>query len=189
MADSYSVIAFSGHMIDAPNRPMPRFPASRVDYVSARIEAQLAKREGQLQCVSSLADGSDILFVESVLARGGVVTILLPFPALHFKETSVKLDWRERFDTLLASPRVDLRPPLYSQLPLNDAEQNQAFAKVNDAIIETADSLAKRLHDPDPWFLAVYQRSNQNLQGGTGDAFKGWTAKGHRLVIVDPSGE
>src|SRR5262245_56903180 len=47
------VIAFSVHMVDAPNRPRPRFPAE--------IEPQVAS------AIAAAAGGADILFLEPVL--------------------------------------------------------------------------------------------------------------------------
>ncbi|MDB4991312.1 MAG: hypothetical protein JWN04_6490 [Myxococcaceae bacterium] len=175
-------------MIDAPERPTPRFPASRVDYVRAQIRDKLALRTGNLVGVSSAADGADLLFIEEVLAREGRVVVFLPFGIADFEQTSVKEAWRARFRRALAAPGVELREPLYPSLPATQEGQNRAFAEVNAAIVATAEALAGSLHDQDPWFLAVYQRAKTDQQGGTGDAFGDWTKKGRTLVTIDPMG-
>ena len=55
---------------------------------------------------ASAACGSDILFLEAMLARGGTIHIVLPWPAEEFVKTSVDLDgkgtWNKRFEAVLA---------------------------------------------------------------------------------------
>ena len=40
---------------------------------------------------ASAACGSDILFLEAMLARGGTIHIVLPWPAEEFVKTSVEI--------------------------------------------------------------------------------------------------
>src|SRR5262249_41788527 len=90
------VIAFSGHMVDAPNRPRPRFPAE--------IEPQVAS------AIAAAAGGADILFLEAVLARGGQVNVVIPGPVERYREESVSAEgsWRARFDRILEHEHVEL---------------------------------------------------------------------------------
>jgi hypothetical protein len=90
------VVIFSGHRIDAPSRPEPRFPASREQAVRDWIRSRL--RPGDIG-ISSLADGGDILFAEACRAAGLVHHLVLPLPLDAFLATSVTApgDWQDRF--------------------------------------------------------------------------------------------
>jgi len=81
---------FTGHMLDRPDRPAPRFPAALEETVRGEIEACLERRDVQIG-YSSLACGGDILFAESILKRGGEVHIFLPFDIETFIEYSVRI--------------------------------------------------------------------------------------------------
>lgn len=76
---------FTGHMLDRPDRPAPRFPAALEEAVRSEIEASLERRDVQIG-YSSLACGGDMLFAESALKRGGEVYIFLPFDIETFIE-------------------------------------------------------------------------------------------------------
>ena len=97
---------FTGHMLDRPNRPAPRFPTALEETVRDEIEACLERRDIQVG-YSSLACGGDILFAESVLKRGGEVHIILPFDIETFIEHSVHIEPEmglvERFHRVLDS--------------------------------------------------------------------------------------
>lgn len=99
------LVIFSGHMIDAPDRRVPRFPLEKEDEIRKLLEKQLEVMNAGIG-FSSAACGSDILFLETMLARGGTIHIVLPWPADEFVKTSVDLDgkgtWNKRFEAVLA---------------------------------------------------------------------------------------
>lgn len=106
------LVVFSGHMIDAPDRRTPRFPASKEGEIKQLLEKQLAAMNAGIGFASA-ASGSDILFLEAMLARGGTIHLVLPWPAEEFVKTSVAIagdeTWAERFHKVLdqaASIRV-----------------------------------------------------------------------------------
>ena len=106
------LVVFSGHMIDAPDRRTPRFPASKEPEIKELLEKQLAAMSAGIGFASA-ASGSDILFLEAMLARGGTIHLVLPWPAEEFVKTSVAMAgdeaWVERFHKVLdraASIRV-----------------------------------------------------------------------------------
>jgi class 3 adenylate cyclase/tetratricopeptide (TPR) repeat protein len=106
------LVIFSGHMIDAPDRRVPRFPLEREDEIRKLLETQLEAMNAGIGFASA-ACGSDILFLETMLARGGAIHVVLPWPADEFVKTSVDLDgkgtWNKRFEAVLgraASVRV-----------------------------------------------------------------------------------
>ena len=100
------VILFSGHMIDAPDRPEPRFPADKESIAAQKIAEALeqlgAGPEDLAFCQA--AAGGDLLFLEACQRRGVRCQILLPFPEPEFIERSILPStggdkWRERFFT------------------------------------------------------------------------------------------
>ena len=99
------LVIFSGHMIDAPDRRVPRFPLEKEDEIKKLLENQLEAMNAGIGFASA-ACGSDILFLETMLARGGTIHVVLPWPADEFVKTSVDLDgkgrWNKRFEAVLA---------------------------------------------------------------------------------------
>jgi hypothetical protein len=95
------VFLFSGHLIDTPDRPTPRFPADKEPVAAAAIAATL----DSLGCgdadlgICGGASGGDLLFAEAVLARGARLLMLLPFDEQTFLSESVDVTgpaWRRR---------------------------------------------------------------------------------------------
>jgi len=98
------VILFSGHMVDAPNRPTPRFPADKeaiaAEKIAEALEALGAGPEDLAICQA--AAGGDLLFLEACQQRGVRCHILLPFSEPEFIERSILPStggdrWRDRY--------------------------------------------------------------------------------------------
>jgi hypothetical protein len=104
------VILFTGHMVDAPDRPAEqrRFPRTREAEARARalIEAAVrAEREagGAVVGIAGGACGGDILFHEVCRDAGVPTRLLLALPRERFQVTSVQHggpDWVERYHAL-----------------------------------------------------------------------------------------
>src|SRR5256714_6293280 len=93
------LVVFSGHMIDAPDRRNPRFPPAKEGEIKELLEKQLAAMNAGIGFASA-ASGSDILFLEAMLARVGTIHLVLPWPAEEFVKTSVASAgdaWTDRF--------------------------------------------------------------------------------------------
>lgn len=98
------VILFSGHMLDAPDRTKPRFPA-QMEPVAAEKIAEALDQLGvgpQDRALSQAAAGGDLLFLEACQKRGVQCQVLLPFSEPEFIERSVVSSangdqWRDRF--------------------------------------------------------------------------------------------
>ena len=103
------VLAFVGHMIDAPDRSTPRFPAALAPAVTAAIRERVARMHLPV-VYTSAACGADLIFVEAALEVGAEVNIVLPFDREDFVETSVAPGgdgWETRFrDALSRAARV-----------------------------------------------------------------------------------
>jgi tetratricopeptide (TPR) repeat protein len=111
------VLLFSGHMMDAPDRPVPRFPAEKEAVAAERIAQALdaaGAGAGDLALCQAAA-GGDLLFLEACAARGVRCQVLLPFAEPQFIDESVLPSrdgerWRERYFALKAkladAPRI-----------------------------------------------------------------------------------
>jgi len=97
------VIAFAGHMIDAPGRSTRRFPPELVPAVEAAVRERFERFHRPI-VYSSAACGADLIFIEAALARGAEVNVVLPFDRQDFVRSSVACAgerWTERFDAAL----------------------------------------------------------------------------------------
>ncbi|HEX4523811.1 MAG TPA: adenylate/guanylate cyclase domain-containing protein, partial [Casimicrobiaceae bacterium] len=98
------IVAFAGHMIDAPDRALPRFPAALVPAVRAAVRAHVARLNTPI-IYTSAACGADLIFIEAALELGGEVNVVLPFDRDDFVRTSVAIggdEWIERFNAALS---------------------------------------------------------------------------------------
>jgi class 3 adenylate cyclase len=101
-----TVINYAGHIIAAPG-VAGRFPADAEPAIAARIAALLKERDVGFG-YGSLAAGADILFAETLLARGAQLHVLLPFRRDDFIAESVAPSggqWVARFEACLAGAR------------------------------------------------------------------------------------
>lgn len=119
------VLLFSGHMMDAPDRPTPRFPPDKENIAKKKIaEALDALDAGPNDlALAQGASGGDILFLEACRERGVRLQQLLPLKEPEFIQRSILPaangdKWRERYYTLKAgmkdAPRImpdELGPP------------------------------------------------------------------------------
>jgi hypothetical protein len=102
-------ILFTGHMIDKPGRPSPRFPASEETGVKERIkekvlEIQQKQEPGTvITGIAGGACGGDILFHEICESLNIPTQMYLAVPREKFIATSVAFagnEWIDRFDRL-----------------------------------------------------------------------------------------
>lgn len=102
---SATVAVFTGHMVDAPGRATPRFPAADEGSAALAIADAIEAQAIDIG-VSAAANGADILFLEALQALGKETRVVLPFPAEEFRLASVTAgadeSWGMRFDRVLA---------------------------------------------------------------------------------------
>jgi hypothetical protein len=112
-------ILFSGHLIDKPGRPIPRFPASKKDQAAAAITAALQRTLDRIgtynsRGVAAAASGGDILFHEACLELHIPSEIWLGIPIEAFQKTSVAPAgpvWVSRYRTLISKLPVHILYP------------------------------------------------------------------------------
>lgn len=176
------VVLAGGHMIDAVDRPSPRFPACLEPAVAREIEAVLDGWDIGPEDLLLLggARGSDILFAESGHRRGSHVEIILACPPDVFEQTSVTLPhsiWSQRFRYLL-----EHHPYTVSQADGDDGAPDD-FARANQELIRRA----KELAPPAELRVAlVWDEQPAGGPGGTGEFAELAMALGIPLAIINP---
>jgi class 3 adenylate cyclase/tetratricopeptide (TPR) repeat protein len=171
------LVVFSGHMIDAPDRRSPRFPPAKECEVKELLEKQLEAMNAGIGFASA-ASGSDILFLEAILARGGTIHLVLPWPADEFVKTSVAIagnsTWVERFHKVLArAASIRILGELY--MPGSAT----GFEYCNLAMNGLARLFARSL-DLEITPLAVWD-GFAGAPGGTGSFVRYW--RNHRVPV------
>jgi len=120
------VVLFNGHMIDAPDRPEPRFPPDKEPIAAKAITeklSQLGARQEDLGLCGG-ACGGDLLFAEAALKLGLRLEIRIPFAEPTFLQKSVTFageQWRERYYAVKKNPltRLLIMPDELGPLPQN----------------------------------------------------------------------
>ena len=171
------LVVFSGHMIDAPDRRSPRFPPAKEGEVRELLDKQLAAMNAGIGFASA-ASGSDILFLEAMLARGGTIHLVLPWPAEEFVKTSVEVadggSWVERFHKVLdRAASIRILGELY--MPGSAT----GFEYCNLAMNGLARVFARSL-DLEITPLAVWD-GYAGAPGGTGSFVRYW--RNHRVPV------
>ncbi|MBM4262441.1 MAG: DUF4071 domain-containing protein [Deltaproteobacteria bacterium] len=105
------VFLFSGHMVDAPDRPQPRFPPGQEAVAAQAIAAKLAELGAGPDDIAICggACGGDLLFAEACVARGLRVELRLAYDEPTFIKHSVAFAgdaWVERFYKVKAQPKT-----------------------------------------------------------------------------------
>ena len=156
------VIVVSGHMVDAPDRSLPRFPQGEVTRVTAEIRTTLDEWgvNAQTTVVTGGARGADIIVAEDCLARHAKVVLCLALPPDQFERRSVALpqtDWSRRFRRLLLA--ADVRVLADGRGGSNET----IFARTNAWILDIAESLChSRVHA-----IVVWDGQRGDGPGGT----------------------
>lgn len=171
------LVVFSGHMLDAPDRRNPRFPPAKEGEIRELLDKQLAAMNAGIGFASA-ASGSDILFLEAMLARGGTIHLVLPWPAEEFVKTSVEIagdgGWVERFQEVLGrAASIRILGELY--MPGSAT----GFEYCNLAMNGLARVFARSL-DLEITPLAVWD-GFAGAPGGTGSFVRYW--RNHRVPV------
>lgn len=179
------VALFSGHMIDRPNCPSPRFPPEKEKSVGQRLAAHLEQWQigpGDL-AICGGARGGDILFAELCLARGASVRLLVALEEPEFLESSVRLpgsSWDDRYFQLKKSCEVWFQPDRIGEAPegVNVFERNNLWM-INTARVE---------HPPDPLYATlVWDEQSGDGPGGTSHFADQIRHFGGLVEIINPT--
>ena len=176
------VIAFTGHMLDHPDRACPRFDVSMVGEVAEALRARIYGC-GQAIGFSQAACGADIVFLETMQAAGMQTVVILPFAESDYLETSVAFagdDWVERHHRVMqGATRVILAT---EERYLGD---DVLFEHAADLIQGMALLRARQLVTT-PCMLTVEAAGSVTLPGGTVSTAERWSMRGgdiERIVL------
>jgi hypothetical protein len=159
-----NVVLFSGHMIDAPDRKTPRFPADKEPVAAAAIADTLAKigvMPGDL-AICGGACGGDLLFAEACLARGMALELYIPLKEPDFLPSSVDFagaDWHNRYLAAKSKATLHVLPDELGPLP---ADENP-YERDNQWMLEKA----ARFGGSKMAFIALWNGEGGDGPGGT----------------------
>ena len=196
------VLLFAGHMIDAPERATPRFPADKESVARARIKEAVVKAMHTGAGVSSGyaggASGGDILFHEICAELGIPTRLYLAIPPQKYVTTSVQqagAQWVERFwriynehqaqnQARVLSDATDEReylPAWLREKPAYSIWQRNNLWMLFNALDEGCDPTTE---DPNVTLIALWDGEGEDGPGGTGDLVKKVEALGARSEII-----
>ena len=170
-------LVHAGNRIDAAGRIPPRFPASQVPIVEARLEKILGRLRPDA-IVSAAASGADLLVLDVALRLAIPVHLSLPLPALEFRRRSVADQgegWTERFD------RVCLAAASISEHDLS--AYDDWYLRGNDEILDDAVRLAGHAQLN---ALVVRPRNQSDSASATSDFARKASGRGLGVLDLDP---
>ena len=176
------VILFSGHMIDAPGRAKPRFPADK-EPVAARAIAEALDKIGvgpRDLCICGGACGGDLLFAKAGLARSAQLEIYIPFEEATFLAKSVDFagnGWRARFFAAKASAALHVQP-----LELGPAPPGEDPYERNNRWMLGA---AARFGPDKLDFVCLWNGEGGDGPGGTRHMMEEVRSRGGRAIWLD----
>src|SRR5258705_10451508 len=140
-------LLFTGHMIDKPDRPVPRFPPDHEGRARDRISRAISscisdcaaqERDPQIIGFASAARGGDILFHEESRRLSLRTVLVLPFSPGQSVKSSVEINlddrWASRFWNLWNETRSEDRRVL--GLPDTD----RSYVECNLRLVQLARS-------------------------------------------------
>lgn len=137
------VILFTGHMVDAPGRSLPRFAPAMVPAAARRIADALDVIDAGPRdlAITQGAAGGDLLFAEACLERAIPLRLMLPLRESEFVKQSLLpvqggAAWHARYRAVVA--RLDVPPREAPQVLGALAEGDDAFVRGNTWLLDTA---------------------------------------------------
>jgi hypothetical protein len=175
-------LIFTGHMVDLPDRPVPRFPPKlesvAADVIRLRVGALSEAHSGSLVGISAGARGGDILFLETCHDLGLDTRMLLPEPPDAFIEHSVagvpSSDWADRFEALWRAHAEDER------LVVAPSKDANIYEAANAAELKLASALGAELR-----LLAFWDQAKGDGPGGTESFVKMVESAGGAVDVID----
>jgi class 3 adenylate cyclase/tetratricopeptide (TPR) repeat protein len=176
------VIVFSGHMIDSPERVLPRFPTSLEPAVAKALSDRIRQLKPGVGFASA-ACGSDILFLEAMLDAGAEISVVLPYNKNEFIRDSVDFlpdsNWGARFEQVLKRA-AQLVTASTERLDLGSVSLEFG----NALLFGLATLYAARL-ETEIVPLAVWDGMSADGPGGTASAIENWQRIGYKPEIID----
>ena len=178
------VFLFSGHMIDAPGRTEPRFPAAQETVATRAISDILDRLDAGFEdlALCSGACGGDILFAEACLQRGVRLEMRLPFAIPAFLKKSITFageEWQTRFYRIKDNPLTTLFISTDEQLP--SATNENAYVRTNLRLLDCALAWGEqKVH-----FICLWNRQRGDDKGGTEHMYNVVNKRTGQVHILD----
>ena len=167
-----TIVIFSGHRVDDHDSGESRLPAANEPAICDAISRWLSNFN-QIIAYCSAANGSDLIFIEQILALGGEVNIVLPFNRKEFLETSVETAesnlWCKRYEDALAQATRVIELAAYHP---DVASHSFDFANLNILGMAQARSESTGFGLE---ALAVWNGCDSKSIGGTFTAIQHWS--------------
>ena len=178
------VLLFSGHMIDAPDRPEPRFPAHKENTAAAAIAATLEKLDAGTEDLALCggACGGDLLFAEAALERGLKLEVRLALDEPTFLQKSVSFapgNWTERYFKVKSHP--DTTTWVMSEVLGPSPAAANPFARLNLWQLYTSLSWGPEKVR----FVCLWNRKGGDGPGGTQHMFDTVQKYSGRVYVID----
>jgi hypothetical protein len=179
-------IVCSGHMIDAPDRALPRFPPDKEHRVRVAIERVLDELHAGANDIgiSGAARGADLLFAEAMLQRAVPMKLLIALPEEEFIRRSVALpgtDWERRYRRVRERCEAHFQHEEWA----GRHPDIDVFSRNNLWCIDTATRYAtpSRIHAVLVWD----GKDHGDGPGGTADFAARIKTLGGRATVIDPA--
>lgn len=180
------VFLFSGHMVDQPERAVPRFPndARHIEIARAAIAQQLDALDigADALAICGGACGGDLLFAELALERGARLQMHLPFAEPRFLQASVSFagaEWRDLFFKVKANSRttVLIMPGELGPAPASvDPYARNNLWQLYTALAHGADKVR---------FICLWDRGEADGPGGTRQMYEAVRERSGQVFILD----
>ncbi|HEX5474626.1 MAG TPA: adenylate/guanylate cyclase domain-containing protein [Vicinamibacterales bacterium] len=174
------VAVFAGHLIDAPNRPVRRFPPALEPAARRVIDERLAALDVGFGFAGA-ACGGDILFLEAVAARGGESHVVLPYDRAQFGRDSVDVvpGWSQRYARVLEQA-TEVVQASTQRMAGGDMSYEYALRLMDGLASLRADEVDTELVP-----IALWDGAAGDGPGGTASAVARWRAAGRRVEVID----
>jgi hypothetical protein len=171
-------MVFTGHMMDAPGRKEPRFPATMHEMVGDALRKSIKYawlEADNLLFVSGAARGADIMALEIAQALEIDTKIVIPHNIPTFIGNSIgepnPFCWARRLDKVLEGGRY---------IVMNGKGEDHDYAKANEHMVQIAQNAAGRMK-----LLAFWDRKPGGGLGGTEHFVNSFQELGGEVEIID----
>jgi hypothetical protein len=182
------VLLFTGHRVDDPGRPTPRFPPDKVEMarqeIGAAIDRAIEAHGKHLTGIAGAASGGDIVFLQECLARGVEATAFLVVPEQSYAQMSVSSagpEWTRQFYELLKKiPSRVLQPSLelpkwLAEKPDYDVWQRSNLWMMHNALAHGSSRVT---------LLALWNGQTGDRPGGTADMVDQIQRRGGEVIVL-----
>jgi hypothetical protein len=186
------VVVCGGHMIDQPDRAVPRFPRAKEAIVRDCIAEQIGRwgiGPGDL-AICGGAQGADLLFAECCVALGAQVYLLIALPEEEFLKRSVRLegaDWESRYFEVAKKSNISkfFQEDLFKDFSPELKAIDNVFARNNLWMLHTA---LDAVGTGELFAILVWdEKETGDGPGGTSDFERRIRSSHGQVAVINPT--